>query len=327
MSYNPQNPNGQATAANSSPVVLASDQMPLASTLGDTMANFTTSTLGSALLIFNGTTWERSRGVDSFSGSTANNTVPGPLAVGTGPGYAIRYDPANLGTAVNSASAINVDGASSMVFGISTTTTGTFTFEATADNTNWFAVEVFDSSADLWVSGQNLTPTVGKTYYIACAGLRQVRLRTVTTLGATVAHTATLTLGNQVVTAMDTGFAPHNFGYTLVHRDGEYTTTQTTTALWTPTTGKRFAVTDLTISVGGTTSGIITVFDSAAATAYSVGTTPAIFRGTFIPSNQVSPGIAKSFNVPYYSVAVNNRVHITTSAAMTVYIQLNGYEI
>lgn len=327
MAYNPQNPNGQATAANSSPVVIASDQLPAGSALADTTANPTTTTAGAANLVFNGTTWDRMRSTDSVSGSGANNTVAGILTAGTGPGFAIRYNPANLGTATNSASTINVDGGNTMIWAINTTTTGTFVFEGTADGTNWIGVEIFDNSADLWVSGQSLTPTTGKVYTVPCTGYRQLRIRTNATLGATVAHFVSVSNGGSVLTAIDTGAAPHNFGYTLVHKDGEYSTTQTTTALWTPTSGKKFVVTDLTITTGGTTAGIVTVFDSAASTAYSAGTTPAVFRGEFAPSTNSRPGVVKSFNVPYQSTTANNRLHITTSAAMTVYIQVNGYEI
>jgi phosphoribosylpyrophosphate synthetase len=136
---------------------------------------------------------------------------------------------------------------------------------------------------------------------------------------------STLTI---TATALATGSAPHLFGgIVLIHKDSEYTTQQTTTALWTPASGKRFVVTDLTITTGGTTNGIVTLYDAAASTAYSAGTTPAVFRGEFAPSSTSRPGVVKSFNVPYVSPTVNNRLHVTTSAAMTVYIQVNGYEI
>lgn len=267
--------------------------------------------------------------ISFLSGSSAENNSSGSIiqAAGIGPGFAIRYNPANLGTATNSATTIDVNGANMITFAVETTTTGTFTFEGTADSVNWIGVEVFNASDDIWVTGQNITPASGKIYHILSGGYRQVRMRTVTTLGATVAHAVNSSLSQQLIAASDTGAAPHNFGYILFHKDGEYATQQTTTALWTPTTGKKFVVTDLTITTGGTTAGLVTLFDSAAATAYSAGTTPAVFRGNFAPSATSYPGVVKSFNVPYVSTAVNNRLHITTSAAMTIYVQVNGYEI
>lgn len=308
--------------------VTADTELPAAVALGDSTANPTTTLVGSALEGFNGTTFDRVRTIDALTGTGANSGTLGVLAVGTGPGFSHRYNPANLGTAVNSVSAIEVEGGNTMSFAIGTTTTGTFIFEATADATNWISVEVFDAGLDMWVSGQNLTPTLGKVYHLSVGGYRQIRLRTTATLGATVAHTANVSASQQLLAGVDTGAAPHNFGYLIVHRDGEYATAQTGTALWTPTTGKKFAVTDISITTGGTTAGIVTVWQGAAAdTTYTVGTDPALFRGEFAPSANAKPGAIKSFNVPYISTTIDHVLRVTTSAAMTVYIQVNGYEI
>lgn len=303
-------------------------ELPAATALGDSTANPTAPHVGSCIEGFNGTSWDRIRTDTALAGTTANDSVVGVLAAGIGPGFAIRLNPANLGTAANSASNINVDGGTTISIGIGTTTTGTFIFEGTADATNWFSVEVFDATQDLWISGQNITPTLGRTYHIATGGLRQIRLRTVTTLGATVAHAVNISLSQQLIAGIDTGAAPHNFGYTLIHRDGEYTTAQTGAALWTPTTGRKFAVTDISITTGGTTAGIVTLWQGASAdTTYTVGTDPSVFRGEFAPSANSKPGVVKSFNVPYVSTTIDHVLRVTTSAAMTVYIQVNGYEI
>ena len=86
MAYNPNNVNGQSTAANSAPVVIASDQIPLAAALEDATSNPTTATMASDSMLFNGTTWDRLRGnttsiaiadtgvkTSSFSGATQTN--------------------------------------------------------------------------------------------------------------------------------------------------------------------------------------------------------------------------------------------------------------
>lgn len=303
-------------------------ELPAATALTDSTTNPTAPHVGSCIEAFNGTSWDRIKTDTALAGNGANDTVVGILAAGTGPGFSIRLNPTNLGTAANSASTFNVDGANAVTIAISTTTTGTFIIEGTADNTNWVALEVFDGTQDLWVSGQNITPTAGRVYQVLTQGYRQVRLRTVATLGATVAHFVTLSSAQQFLGGIDTGAAPHNFGYTLVHRDGEYTTAQTGAALWTPTTGRRFLVTDITISTGGTTAGIVTLWQGASAdTTYTVGTDPVIFRGEFAPSATVKPGVVKSFNVPYISTTVDHILRVTTSAAMTIYVQVNGYEI
>ena len=308
--------------------VTADTELPAAVALGDATGNPTAPHIGSCIEAYNGTTWDRIKTDTALQGNTANDSVIGILAAGTGPGFSIRLNPANLGTAANSASTFNVDGAGAVTIAISTTTTGTFIIEGTADNTTFIPLETFDGGLDLWVSGQNLTPTAGKVYQVISQGYRQIRLRTVTTLGATVAHAVTLSNANQFIGGIDTGPAPHNFGYVSVHRNGEYTTAQTGTALWTPATGRRFAVTDITISTGGTTAGVVTLWQGAAAdTTYTTGTDPVIFRGEFAPSTTSRPGAVKSFNVPFVSNAVDHILRVTTSAAITVYVQLNGYEI
>jgi hypothetical protein len=232
-----------------------------------------------------------------------------------------------LGTAVNSVVEYNISSLGSCNIFVATTTTGTFIFEVTVDGKTWFThpniVDPNIGGTDFLISSA-ITPTSGAYYKIPVTGFRGLRARTATTLGAAV---TLFFVGDAHDMFHDMTPPPHNIGYTQVHRDGEYTTTQTTTALWIPTTGRRFLITDMTISVGGSTGGIVTVFDSAASTAFSAGTTPAIFRGDFKPTTQSSPGIIKTFPVPYTSTTVNNRVHVTTSGAMTVYIQINGYEI
>jgi hypothetical protein len=225
-------------------------------------------------------------------------------------------------------SAFNVDGANSMTIGVNTTTTGTFIIEGTVDNTNWVNTEVFEGSQDLWVTGQNITPTAARVYQVLAQGYRQIRLRTVTTLGATVQHFVTLSNAQQFLGGINTGAAPHDFGYTVLNRAGEYTTTQTGVTLWTPTAGRKFVISDLTISTGGTTAGIVTVWQGAAGdTTYTAGTDPVLFRGEFAPSATAKPGVVKSLTVPFVSSTTDHHLKVTTSAAMTLYIQVNGYEI
>lgn len=264
-----------------------------------------------------------------LKGTTSNETlVHSATAVATGPGFAVRMDPAALGTAVNAATTINVDGAAAVTLSISTTTTGTFVIEGTVDNTNWVSPEVFDGSADLWVSGIGLTPTAGKIYQILVQGYRQLRIRTSATLGATVTHNFTLTNHQAFLGGIDTGAAPHNFGYAILNRSGEYTTAQTGVALWTPTAARKFVVTDLTIATGGTTAGIVTVWQGASAdTTYTAGTDPVLFRGEFAPSTTARPGVVKALKSPFCSTTSDHILRVTTSAAMTVYIQVQGYEI
>jgi hypothetical protein len=214
-----------------------------------------------------------------------------------------------------------------MLITIGTTTTGTYAIEASGDGANFGSPEVFDATNDLWVTASAMTPTLGMNLQILSGNYRVIRLRTTATLGATVAHTITMSMSEAFIGGIDTGPAPHKFGYPLFHVDTTTTLTLTTSTLITPPTGRRFAVTDITVAAGGTTAGIVTIYD-AANVAFSQGTTNAVLRIELAPSTTSRPGVTKNFNVPYYSSAVNNRLLITTSAAINpLYVQVNGYYI
>lgn len=339
--------------------VTADTELPTAAALADGAANPTAPTVGAAALGFNGTTWDRLRSEGTtadgesgaasgslstcahgelYNGATwdrmrAANALDGTGATSHTGVLAVlqpnkRFNPTNLATAANSTSVIDINGANSARVAIGTTTTGTFTFEVTADGSTWVAAEVYATGGDNWLSGQNITPTSGQVYTVLIGSWRALRLRTVTTLGATVAHFVTLSMSQAVISAIDTGFAPHAIGYSFVNKSGEYSTTQTGVALWTPTTGRKFVVTDFTISTGGTTSGIVTIWQGASAdTTYTAGTDPVLFRGEFAPSATVKPGVVKTLNMPFVSSTTDHILKVTTSAAMTIYVQVNGYEI
>lgn len=109
-------------------------------------------------------------------------------------GAGSTYDKTNhsnsgtLGTAVNSFLNITISEVGTLSFRVGTTTTGTFALELTADGTNWITTpEIMKTSTtiDAGISG-NITPTAGDIYKISTTGWRGCRVRTITTLGATV---------------------------------------------------------------------------------------------------------------------------------------------
>jgi len=172
-------------------------ELPAAAALADGVANPTVPGVGASLIGFDGVTWDRLRTTEAFAGTGDTVPIVGALAAGIGPGFDVRDNPANLGTAVNSASVFDTNGANLVTVGINTTTTGTFTFEGTADNTNWILVATWEITAAaqsnaIVTSAQ--TPTAGGVFQMNAAGFRQVRLRTVSTLGATMAHFFTASL-------------------------------------------------------------------------------------------------------------------------------------
>lgn len=150
-------------------------------------------TTNSRLEVFNGSTWDRVRTLDAVD--PAPNVRTGVLAAGVGPGFDIKLNPSNLATAANSAITNTVDGADLVVYAIGTSTSGTFTFEMSSDDSAWVAAPVVNFQTGAIVSG-NITPTSGDIYAVRCAGARQVRIRTVSTLGVTVAVKTTHHLGS-----------------------------------------------------------------------------------------------------------------------------------
>lgn len=249
-------------------------------------------------------------------------------------GSGVNYDSgdwsntATLGTVIGSTVEYNIASISAVSLYINTTTTGTFDVEGTIDGKNWFRhpyVIDYNSAGQALLVQDPITPTSTSFYKMSVSGLKGLRLRTVSTLGTSVvvAFVGVVEQGQFFI-----GEAPNNIGYNILNKTGEYTTTQTGTSLWIPGSTKKIAITDFTISTGGTTSGIVTIWQgSSADTTYTPGTDPVVFRGEFAPSANSKPGALKAFNVPFVTTTADHYIRVTTSAAMTVYIQVNGYEI
>ena len=248
-------------------------------------------------------------------------------------GAGIQYDSGDwsdtstLSSVVGSSVDYNISGLGSGSVYIGTTVTGTIIFEATIDGKNWFThpaiIDPNIAGTHLIVSAAFI-PTAGTYYLVPLTGYKGLRLRTVTTLSGTIATAFVGDTHDLYLPEMSS--APHNIGFTALHKDGVYTTAQTQTSVWFTTPGKKFVITDLTISTGGTVAGVVTIYDSATNSAYT--TQPAIFRGEFAPSTTSRPGFSKNFIVPYVSITAGNNVLISSSTAINpLYVQINGYEI
>lgn len=110
-------------------------------------------------------------------------------------------------------------------------------------------------------------------------------------------------------------------------KSGNYTTTQTGVALWTPAAGKTVAVTYLAVSSYATTAGrIIVWFGAAADTTYSPGTDQLVWAGSFAPSANSKPGAILTFNTPLFSANVDYILRVTTDAAISLDVSVYGYE-
>lgn len=111
-------------------------------------------------------------------------------------GAGVTYDKTDivgsgtLGTAANSAVNYQTQGVAALQVRCGTSTTGTMIFEGTVDGTNWVTMP------NVWLVGAAgapdtpvsaaVTPTSANIYRVPVANFRGVRVRTATTLGATV---------------------------------------------------------------------------------------------------------------------------------------------
>jgi hypothetical protein len=86
----------------------------------------------------------------------------------------------------------------------------------------------------------------------------------------------------------------------------------TETILWTPTSGKRWVITDINISSTGTT--LVTFRDGSASTVFMIGRVTASYP---LVSNMTTPIISSGIN----------RNLTVQSSVITAYVTVTGYEV
>lgn len=105
------------------------------------------------------------------------------------------------------------------------------------------------------------------------------------------------------------------------------TTTQTGTDVWTPTSGKRIAVTSVVIGVYGTTAGrIILWFGDNADTTYTAGTDQVLVAFSAAPSTTSKPFLTFTPATPVFCTTADRELHITTDAGVSIDVTVHGYE-
>lgn len=125
--------------------------------------------------------------------------------------------------------------------------------------------------------------------------------------------------GRQLVTNIDDGMQ--------VWKGANYTTQQTGTDIWTPSGGKRIAITYIAISSYATTTGrVILWFGASGDTTYTAGTDQLVWAGSFAPSANAKPGAIISVPFSIAAVTADHRLKITTDAAISLDLTIYGYE-
>ena len=208
MSYNPNNPNGQATSSNSAPVVLSTSQEAILSTLdtdlgstSETAPASDTATSGlngrlqrvaqrlTSLIDLFPTSLGRLASANSLAVTLSNEDFQDLFVTGQSAQTAIVN---NILTTTSGAAATDLTAyRSGSVQVVSTGTAGTYIFEGSNDNTNFQAIPVF---SQLILTGTPITAAITATasqlIYVFPVNFRYIRLRIVSTItgGSIQAH-------------------------------------------------------------------------------------------------------------------------------------------
>lgn len=205
----------------------------------------------------------------------------------------------------------NSEGYNSIAFHLTPPTGGVVLFEGTFDGTNWTPITI----REVGTNGYTQKTAIQEDYIGSISCLRKIRIR-VTTGGSAPGTIIGRIVDNvSTIEGIEHSAAPHNFGYTPVHKDFSFTTSQTNTTVWTPTIGKKFVVTDLTISSLGSIE--VKIFDQTDASGNYV------YRGKLINGSNV----VISKKTPFISSAINNTLRITSSTNADISGVIDGYEI
>ena len=183
MTYYPNNPNGQATSANSAPVVLSTSQETMLSNLDTDLGN-TSETAPASDTATSGLNGRLQRVAQRLTTLIEDIFVTGQSAQ--------TATVNNILTTTSGAAASDLTGyRTASVQVVSTGTAGTFIFEGSNDNTNFQAIPVF---SQLILTGTPITAAITATatnlIYVFPVNVRYIRLRIATTItgGSIQAH-------------------------------------------------------------------------------------------------------------------------------------------
>ncbi len=111
-----------------------------------------------------------------------------------------------------------------------------------------------------------------------------------------------------------------NLKFDAVRKDFSYSTAQTNTVIWTPASGKKYVVTDLTMNIRNNTLGAITVtiFDDTNASGNI------LYKANFEAGSNFDT--ASNFITSFVSSGINKSLKITTSGALMISGTFQGYE-
>lgn len=191
----------------------------------------------------------------------------------------------------------NVEGYNSIGFHLKPPTGGKVVFEGSFDGINFTPITVRELSSNGYVQASSIE----EDYIGSVSALRSIRLKVVTAGTANGAIAGRITDNVSTIEGIEQGSAPHNFGYEIKKVSFEFLIPQTNAIILTPTSGKRWVITDLITSVDGIND--IVFFDE-----------------TNIVVNhiiKIRTGNERIFNHPFRGVvksaAINNILRVTST--------------
>lgn len=266
MAYNPNNPNGQATAANSAPVVIASNQtaIPVTSAgipaaLGQTtMSGSQPVTIASnqtALLTTNASlpaALGQQAAATSLAVTLSNENVQDAYVIGQSAQTAIINNIIPVVAGATATDSIGYRNMSTQV--ISTGTAGTYIFEGSNDNVNFQTIPVY---SQLIATGAPIlaaiTATASSLVYVYPVPTRYVRLRIVSAITGGNIQAFTKSSQVQFAPAFFTASqsTPANLQTTATIASGTVTTVGTVTTMANGQTAHSAASTGSPVRAGG----------------------------------------------------------------------------
>ena len=284
--------------------------------------------VGAKLLVFNGSSWDRQRG----------NATDGILVnLGTNNDVTIT---GSVTVAQATAASLNATVVGTGTFAVQAAQSGTWTLGAnsgvdigdvTINNAGGAsAVNIQDGGNSITVDG-TVTVTDGLNIEgdvahdtVDSGNPVKIGFQAENSLSGAVATGDRVNgiadvFGRQLVTHIDAGMQ--------VWKGANYTSQQTGTDIWTPSAGKKIAITYLAVSSYATTAGRVILWLGASGdTTYTAGTDQLIWAGSFAPSANAKPGAIISLPNAIYAVTADHRLKITSDAAISLDITVYGYE-
>lgn len=151
--------------------------------------------------------------------------------------------------------------------------------------------------------------------------LRKIRFRVISagSSNGTIIGRASRILS--ILEGIEHSNAPHNQGFIPIRKNFHFTGQQTNSIIWTPTSDKKYIITDFIINLynPSVTATTVEIFDET----NSSGNW--LYKGTIAAGT--TEHIVSNFKFPFVSSVIDNELKLTTSNGITVSGVLHGYEV